>query len=577
MPEDPITVRGNEPQRVDMSRPDGGLPPLPGTHNVQIFRSTRHQDHAADGKGWTYAHHMDLACWKGRIYAVWGMTPKDEDIPPYRIACSTSEDGMRWSDPKDFFPRDVNPWPLRFYFYLAANGRMLAFCTSRSDEGEKKPLLVREIRPDHSFGPVLTLIRPYADQPDVFEKSEDPEFVAACREAVANNVLLEQSDRGKFLDERKMKWHNENLTSKTYDYPFGKAFCFYHRSNEDLVGVCKMGFVTVSRDDGKFWSEPIQPPTLIAGAAKVWCQQTTDGRYAMVYNPDRGRRYPLVLVHGDDGRVFRNMRVVHGELPQTRYEGRYKDIGPQYVRGIAEWSNDGTFADGNALWLIYSMNKEDIWVSRVPLPIEPDAADFPAEDFENVPEGSRFAPGWNIYSPRWSPVSVIADDGAHCLQLRDGDPFDYARAVRCFPGTSNVHCELEVKANQEDGRLEIDLSGSSGARPVRIVFAEDGNLCAGDGESLQELATYTPGDWMTIAIEGDLKMGYYTVSIGESVPTRLSVAEDCQSVERISFRTGRWRGIEPDPINPDPARDVPRKQPNTFLVSRVLVDKARAE
>ncbi len=92
-----------------------------------------------------------------------------------------------------------------------------------------------------------------------------------------------------------------------------------------------MAFVTISEDEGKTWSKPVNPPTLIVGAAKIWGQRTSDGRFAAVYNPSRSKRYPLVLVHGDDGKEFRDMRVVHGEFPYLRYPGLYKDIGPQYV------------------------------------------------------------------------------------------------------------------------------------------------------------------------------------------------------------------------------------------------------
>ena len=129
-----------------------------------------------------------------------------------------------------------------------------------------------------------------------------------------------------------------------------------------------MGFATLSEDGGRTWSKPSIPPTLIAGSAKIWGQRTADGRFALVYTPDREMRYPLVLVHGDDGREFRDMRVVHGELPRRRYQRQIQ--GPRGRSTCAGWPSGPTtapFADRQAMWLIYSVNKEDIWVSRVPL------------------------------------------------------------------------------------------------------------------------------------------------------------------------------------------------------------------
>ena len=43
-----------------------------------------------------------------------------------------------------------------------------------------------------------------------------------------------------------------------------------------------------------------------------------------------------------------------------------KNLGPQYMRGIAECNPQSPDGD---VWLAYSNNKEDIWISHVPIPI----------------------------------------------------------------------------------------------------------------------------------------------------------------------------------------------------------------
>ncbi len=73
-----------------------------------------------------------------------------------------------------------------------------------------------------------------------------------------------------------------------------------------------------------------------------------------------------MAVTSSDGVNFADMRMIQGELPIQRYAGLHRSIGPQYVRGISHWADDGSRTD-NAIWLVYSMNKEDIWVSCVPL------------------------------------------------------------------------------------------------------------------------------------------------------------------------------------------------------------------
>ena len=37
----PIIIQGDEQSRLNMDLPDGGLPPLPGVHNIQLLRTTR--------------------------------------------------------------------------------------------------------------------------------------------------------------------------------------------------------------------------------------------------------------------------------------------------------------------------------------------------------------------------------------------------------------------------------------------------------------------------------------------------------------------------------------------------------
>jgi hypothetical protein len=281
-------------------------------------------------------------------------------------------------------------------------------------------------------------------------------------------------------------------------------------------------------------------------------------------------RYPLALVHGDDGRVFRDMRVVHGELPAQRYPGLHKNLGPQYMRGLAEWANDGHLPDQQAMWLIYSVSKEDIWVSRIPLPIKPDETTFPSDDFANLAPGG-IVPGWNLYSPRWAPVTMVAEEGGRCLELRDGDPFDYARAVRVFPASANPRVEFRVKGSQTNALLEVELCDASGRRPVRVALAENGTIHAIGGNSRTDFGPYVPGAWVTVALAADLAAGTYTVQVQDGRPQRLAVAEkDVQIVERLSFRTGAWRGLE-DVTGVAANLDVPPTQRAVFHVDRVSI------
>jgi hypothetical protein len=447
----PVIIEGPEQLQVDPTLADAGLPPAVGVRSFQVFRASKAVPQVTDGKGWTYHHHVDMACWKGRLYVGWNSCERDEDVWPSRELYSTSLDGRTWTDPVELFPQGVST-PLRMYFFRGSNDRMLAIAGHRTDtadtsEDRKWPLVVREIRADHTLGEVFILQGSSPTIP-MFDASRDDGFMTACRELLSDNVFLEQQDRGKLLGPRRMKWHDAKswpagaVPGDSDKWVAGKAYSFIRRGDGVLVGFSKMGWVTTSRDDGKTWDQPLVPPTLVTGKAKVWAQRTRDGRYALVYNPSRKNRFPLVIVTSDDGIHFRDMRIVQGELPIQRYAGLHRSIGPQYVRGISKWSDDGSRAGEKAMWLAYSMSKEDIWVSRVPLPVR---ADVPSDDEPTA---------WNLYSPKWAPVTIEGD----AVRLEDRDPHDYASAARIFAERGNATVTFEAMAEQSDGTLEVEIA-----------------------------------------------------------------------------------------------------------------------
>lgn len=583
---EPIIIEGAEQSRVDPSLADTGLPPAVGVQSWCVFRASRDVPEITDKKGFTYHHHVDMACWKGRLYVGWNSCEKDEDIWPSRELYSTSADGAAWDAPREMFPMGSSTC-LRMYFYLGKNGHMLVIAglranTSKTNEDTKSALIVREVRDDHTLGDVFTLQAPTGDvkHPKMFDRSGDEEFIAACRQLLADRVFLEQQDRGRLLGARRMKWHDASawpggkVPGDSDKWVAGKAFSFYRRPDGILVGVSKMGWTTTSRDDGNTWEQPVVPPTLVTGKAKVWSQRTRDGRYALVYNPSTRQRFPLIVVSGDDGIRFRDMRIVQGELPRQRYEGADRSVGPQYIRGVSPtWSNDGSRdqLDGNAMWLVYSMSKEDIWVSRVPLPVKADETAPVNDDFAS---SSAFKPGvlvrgWNTYCPKWDSVNV--ESGA--LVLENRDPYDYATATRVFREAKRASVTFDVTADQSDsGTLQIDLHDKFGAgRPVRVALAPAGKIKACDGNRTVDVAPYTPGTRVSLCVNADVAAGTYSLAVnGSTVLDSAKLAEPADVLHRITFRTGEFRNVGgKNPV--DPGTDKPA-EPARFSIVGVRVE-----
>src|SRR4051812_5709277 len=101
--EPPVTITGLEQSRIDWNLPAGGLPSARGVANIPVFRANREAPSPGDSKGYTYNHHVDMGCWKGRLYVAWDSCEKDEDVWPSREVYSTSSDGYHWSAPVELF------------------------------------------------------------------------------------------------------------------------------------------------------------------------------------------------------------------------------------------------------------------------------------------------------------------------------------------------------------------------------------------------------------------------------------------------------------------------------------------
>ena len=394
-----------------------------------------------------------------------------------------------------------------------------------------------------------------------YKESKDKGFIEACDAHLADKLM------------RLAWWEHERDMGDFYPMKAGKAFCFYHRKDGAVVGLWKWALAALSYDEGKSWepASPVKCPTITAKSAKSWGQRTDDGRYAMLYDPsvpfnyqprDKDfiyRRWPLVVITSDDGITFDNMAVVHGEVPPRRYEGAWKTIGPQYIRGIAEGNGN---PPGDDMWVTYSVGREDIWVSRVPLPIRQTVGEPVDDSFDNMEIGGVVT-DWNIYSPTWAPVSVAAVPGEsnRGLKLQDREPYDYARAVRVFPESSKLDINFRVMAEKTDtGRLEIDVLGADGSRPVRIYFSDVGRIAAVNGNRTEDLGAYMADAWISFMVRIDVPDGTFSISVdGKTVLKDALFAEPVNSVERLSFRTGVCRHlveVYPEADKPDSEKPV---------------------
>ena len=536
----------------DPNRHDGGLSPVVGVHLIQTMRSNREAPRA-DYCDWTYNHQPMMAYWQGRFYQHYLSDPKDEQVPPSRTLLLTSDDGYTWSNPVILFPEYPVPEGFkkegvegeahnikavmhqRQGFYVSKDNRLYALasygiCLNKKDhnnDGNGIGRVIRELRKDGTMGKIYFLYYNHdfneknTDFP--YYKKGDKYLRRACEEILANPRLrmgwVEEADR------------DDPLIPLNKPY---KAYCDYTLPDGRLVALWKHALTSLSADGGNTWREPVErAPGFVNSNAKIWGLRLTDGTYATLYNPSEFR-WPLAISLSRDGLEYTTLNLVCGEVPPMRYGGNYKSFGPQYVRGIME--GNGVPKDSD-LWVSYSVNKEDMWITHIPVPVRLEAHAHAADDFLQYHHLSELSQ-WNLYMPLMAPVTL---DG-QWLTLSDSDPFDYARAERKIPATSELTVSFDLQAAQNDhGLLQVEFLDEKGVACSRLEMTADGVLRAKGGARYGNLLKYEPGK--TYHIEAQLSVINRTITVfidGKKAGQRMFFAP-VKAIERVMFRTGGER------------------------------------
>ncbi len=565
------------PQYTDLIHPNcdyfhGQIPYEKGVHLYQVSRAdmdATRDDHT----GYTYKHGPDLCWYAGKYYIQYLANPKDEHGGAGVSVLASSVDGCTWGDYRISFPVyripqcevtdyrglhhvfDGNTFAFmhqRMAFYQAKNGVMLVlgfygwsprlWMTNWDNYGIGR--VVRRLFPDGTLGDIYFIrVNTQAGWKreqllyPTFDEAEDPDLVEACGEILGNSLVLQQ-------------WAEENGDRDPLirvKHPPGgtyQAFCWYHRSEKEVVGLWKHSYVSESHDGGETWETPVKSPTLVMSGQKIWGCALPDGRYALVYDPtlETQHRFPLCMITSADGLHFGQMRLIHGEVPPIRHEGFCKDLGPQYVRGISE----GNERPDGELVLTYSVNKEDIWFARIPVPsLEEDR-----EIREDFSDGDVLR-SWNLYQPSWTGIGC--ENGG--LWVKDREPHDYARLVRTFLPADHVRIRLRLTIwEMEEGKsLQIELAGPAHQTGVRILFRQGGRIrqrtvCELDLSDFR----WKPGEEMEIEVDADCRNFSYRIYYNRrnsSGPFPFMAAVN--ALGELSVRTGEIRALADIEKNPD--------------------------
>ena len=360
------------PGLFNPAQPDLGLRPAPGTETFAVFRPS--------DAGGRFNNGVVLTPFKGRLYAQWQSSARDEDAPDTWVAYSVSDDGQHWSAPGVLTPAGeggrmhssggwwtdgetlfayANVWPTGFQsgeggfveYRLSTDGRVWSE-PRRVTAADGRPVEgVIEQDPHRIGGRVMTGFHMRPGMIATPAWTDDPLGVSGWTMGRMTSLPRAEAPATAAAHERRL---SREIEPSLFERDGCAVMVF---RDEDLSF---RQLASESCDRGVSWSTPVVT-TMPDSRAKQSAGNLPDGTAWLVNAPNADRlRVPLAVTVSRDGRLFDRSYLLRGagDLPPLRYEGQYKRPGYHYPKSVV-W--------GDFLYVGYAVNKEDVEVTRVPL------------------------------------------------------------------------------------------------------------------------------------------------------------------------------------------------------------------
>ena len=343
----------------------------------------------------TFSHHGHLAYHEGVLFATWDSHARDENSSGQHGMLRYSTDGGEtWSAPKPLFPplADKVPWsegnrsnPFQTsQGFVEIDGQLYAVtCVDKALREKvyrfnevsriRVGFLAREVGIDVTLGEVFWLSETAPEPEPGYPAlpAGDPVLVAkinAYFEEPANlqQLLFQPRQHPDSDDEHRMTEPTQawRLDDGTWVRLYRNQGSIHGKSRSEIeASRPRRHYAAFSFDDGNTWAVPTRTNFPDTGS-RANAGRLPDGQYYVINNPlpmsaRQGGRAMLAISLSRDGLEFDRMAVIRFVAPSTRYAGKAKGgVGYQYPHSVVV---------GESLWVIYSVNKEDMEVARIPL------------------------------------------------------------------------------------------------------------------------------------------------------------------------------------------------------------------
>ena len=338
----------------------------------------------------TFSHHSHITYVDGVFYAWWDNHIKDENGSGQRGLLRRSTDqGKTWPPVEELFPPLDKMVPASEAYigtiFQTANGFALVdgILYAVTDVAEWTGPGIAE-RSRISYGQLFRAVGPDGTLGEIFWLKEDPSppaegfpaYPAGDPELVNKiNTFFDQPGQELqliFTKPHPLSDDDHRLTEPTSSWKLedGTLVRLYRDSGhkdaktigEEEETKSRRNYAVFSHDNGKTWSVPTRTsfPDACArsNAGKLPDSQVYVINNVLPLSPKKGGRALLAISLSRDGLNFDRTAVIRFLPPPMRYEGRAKSVGYQYPHSVVV---------GDDLWVMCSVNKEDIEVKRIPL------------------------------------------------------------------------------------------------------------------------------------------------------------------------------------------------------------------
>jgi len=341
-----------------------GLPPAANAETVTIF--------APGEQDLKFNHGVVLMPFRGRLYAQWQSSDRDEDAPGTITTYAVSDDGTTWSTPVpltqphpdkeitsggwwtdgETLVAYLNVWPRD----LDPEGGYTEYVTSTDGRTWSQPHPVTDadghpvrgvIEQDTRALPSGRLLTAFHVQPGLYAKpyfTDDPLGLTGWTQG---EMVNEPNASGTESREMEPSW---------YLRADGTIVMVFR----DQAGESMVKLAAVSTDEGRTWTAPAA--TNVPDArTKQSAGNLPDGTAYLVGHPTgRRARFPLTVLLSADGETFDAGYTLRptSDLQDRRHTGRYKGAGYSYAKSVLA---------GDWLYVAYGTNKEDAELTRVPV------------------------------------------------------------------------------------------------------------------------------------------------------------------------------------------------------------------